>query len=1173
MNVDDFIERWSRSAASERANYQLFLSELCDVLGVPRPDPATGNGEQDRYVFEYPVTFRDRGQRVSSGFIDLYKAGCFVLEAKQSAPAAGAMDVAPTRAGTARQGTRGWDVALERAYRQAMGYATALPNSHGWPPFLVVVDVGHVIELYSDFSRQGRTWQPYPDARASRISMADLRDDAIRDRLRRLFVDPLSLDPSREAARVTAEVAGRLADLARSLEAGEGATGSTLSGQPSPKVVASFLMRCLFAMFAEDAGLLPEHVFENLLKECVEQPDILQPLLEQLFADMDKGGFSSVLRGKIRQFNGGLFADRTVLPLTSKQIGLLLDAARADWRWVEPAIFGTLLERALDPRERHKLGAHYTPRAYVERLVLPTVLEPLREEWDAVRTAAQKLLMEDKRPQAVVEVRKFHQRLCKVRVLDPACGTGNFLYVTLEHMKRLEGEVVRLLDDLDATQAALELEGFSVNPSQFLGIEVNPRAAQLAELVLWIGYLQWQLRTGGVAAVPTPVLQNFGNIECRDAVLAWDRIEQRVDDKGLPVTRWDGVTTKKHPVTGEDVPDEKAVVPVFDYINPRQAEWPKADFVVGNPPFLGDKTMRRALGDGYVEVLRAVFREAPDSIDFVMYWWMMAGRALQDQTRRAGLISTNSVRQIYNGRTLADALTLGSGIICYAVPDHPWIDAAHGAAVRISIVVVAKGESAPGGELDVVVSEATDADGVAVLQFRRSSGSIHTNLAVGADVASAKGLLANAGLSCPGVKLFGQGFVLDDGEGESLRNSTGGLSLVRRYLTGRAWLKNAEERWVIDALGLDEVQLRDTAPAVFQHLLTRVAPERKANNRESYRRYWWVFGEPRRTFRKALLGLPRQIVTVETSKHRYFGFIDADVVVEGTLIVIASADAAVLGTLSSRVHVLWSLSAGGRLGVGNDPRYNKTRCFDPFPFPAWTDTQRERLRTLGEQLDAHRKGRQALHPELTLTDMYNVLQKLRDPAQPALNPKERRIHDQGLVSVLRQIHDDIDVAVAEAYGWPADLDDDALLERLVALNAERAAEEAAGHVRWLRPEYQDPARRNADPSTTTPDADADSDTDADATPDPTQTDIPLADATPAAVQPPKSKRGKGAALAATETIDRLPWPSTMSEQAAAVMRVLQEQPDATAEAIATRFFGVKAIEVDGWIGVVRVMGR
>jgi hypothetical protein len=353
--------------------------------------------------------------------------------------------------------------------------------------------------------------------------------------------------------------------------------------------------------------LIPRGSFVGLLESLRETPEDFVPMVESLWQVMDKGGFSPILRKKIAQFNGGLFADSSALPLNQDQLELLLEAAKANWAEVEPAIFGTLLERALDPVERHKLGAHYTPRAYVERLVIPTIMEPLREEWDDVYATATALYNADKIAEAQRSVRDFHEKLCHIRILDPACGSGNFLYVALELMKKLEGEVTKAMADFGDRQQILT----TIDPHQFLGIEVNPRAAAIADLVLWIGYLQWHIKARGKETIAEPIIRKFDNIENRDAVLAWDSIEPVVDADGNPVTRWDGRTTKRHPVTQSEIPDHLAVVQELTYKKACKAKWPEADYIVGNPPFIGNKFMRSALGDGYTTTLRETWREVP----------------------------------------------------------------------------------------------------------------------------------------------------------------------------------------------------------------------------------------------------------------------------------------------------------------------------------------------------------------------------------------------------------------------------------------------------------------------------------------------------------------------------------------------------------------------------------
>ena len=317
-----------------------------------------------------------------------------------------------------------------------------------------------------------------------------------------------------------------------------------------PDNVASFLMRCLFTMFAEDTKLLPEHSFTDLLEQAAEDPQHFPRLLSGLWGEMDSGGFSVLLRAGILRFNGGLFAEHDAIELTKEQILLLQLAAESGWREVEPAIFGTLLERALDPVERHKLGAHYTPREYVERLVMPTIIEPLRGEWDDAQAGAIALDRQGKRDEAVAELQRFRDRLVHVRVLDPACGSENFLYVTLEHLKRLEGEVLNTLAEFGFGEQRFETAGLTVDPRQMLGIENNPRATRIAEAVLWIGYLQWHFRTRGDVDPPQPVLKNYKNIEHRDALLDWDKIEYVTDERGVPKTRWERQDDENAPSDG-----------------------------------------------------------------------------------------------------------------------------------------------------------------------------------------------------------------------------------------------------------------------------------------------------------------------------------------------------------------------------------------------------------------------------------------------------------------------------------------------------------------------------------------------------------------------------------------------------------------------------------------------
>lgn len=897
-----------------------------------------------------------------------------------------------------------------KARNQADNYARAVAKEDGWPPFLMVVDVGHVIELYADFSGQGQGYNQFPDGNRYRIHLEDLREEETRDLLRTIWTDPQSLDPSLQSAKVTREIATHLAELGKSFEG---------QGHDSEKV-ARFLMRCLFSMFAEDVDLIPRDSFTTLLKKLRGHPEHAQPSLQSLWETMDTGGFSSSLTTDLKRFNGGLFKEADALPLDNLQLGLLIEAAEADWRQVEPAIFGTLLERALDKRQRHKLGAHYTPRAYVERLVTPTIMEPLREDWRDLQTAVQRLAADGKDEDARKLVKDFHAKLCETRVLDPACGSGNFLYVALEMMKRLEGEVTALMFELGDTKPL-----YTIDPHQFLGIELNPWAANVAELVLWIGYLQWHFRTYGQAALSEPVLRDFKNIRNGDAVLEWMDRTPRMDADGTPATRWDGITTTRHNVTGEEVPDPAGRIAVYDYAKPKPTKWPEAEFIVGNPPFIGASRLRDSLGDGYVEALWAAYPKMPQSADLVMFWWEKAALAARGWnaktgkgTRRFGLITTNSLRQTFNRRVLEPHLNDPKKplSLLFAIPDHPWVDTQFGAAVRIAMTVGAVGNR--GGRLLTVATESkqqSEADG-RVASFTSQVGKIAGNLRIGADILSARVLNANTPLAHTGVKLHGMGFVLEQEEAKAFGYKANSLDAmpIRPFINGRDLTQLPRNVLVVDAFGMDETELKAKYPDIYQRISDAVRPDREAKASQSkdsaqYAKEWWLFGKTRPEWRSVSNGLKRYIATTRTAKHRLFQFVDAAYLPESKLVAIGVDDAIFVTVLSSLIHNKWALANGSFLE--DRPNYNHSECFNKFPFPDLTDPQRTHLRQLGEDLDAHRKRQQTAHPKLTLTQMYNVLEKLR--AGETIEGKDKDIYDQGLIGILRDLHDQI-AAVREA---------------------------------------------------------------------------------------------------------------------------------------------------------------
>jgi hypothetical protein len=409
------------------------------------------------------------------------------------------------------------------------------------------------------------------------------------------------------------------------------------------------------------------------------------------------------------------------------------------------------------------------------------------------------------------------------------------------------------------------------------------------------------------------------------------------------------------------------------------------------------------------------------------------------------------------------------------------VDTADGAAVRIAMTVGELAGDDPTGVLLTVTSERPNRDRLRELRSRkehveedaadygdernddgsldvtldRSRGHVSPDLTVGNDLTACVALRSNQDLAFMSAKLVGDGFVVTAEQARHLGlGSTLGLEKhIKPFRNGRDLTEVPRGVFVIDLFGLGADEVRTRFPEIYQHLLVTVKPLRDQNKRASYRELWWIFAEPRARFRASAVGLKRTIATSEVGKHRYFTFLDGQTFPDGALIVATLADAYFLGVLSSRFHVTFALAAGGTLE--DRPRYQTTRCFDPFPFPVCDAKQRAHIAKLAESLDAHRKRAQAEHG-LGLTTIYNVLEKLS--ANQPLTDKEKLVHDHALVSTLILLHDDLDAAVAHAYGWPADLPDAEILKNLVALNAARLKEEKLGQIRWLRPEFQAPAQ-------------------------------------------------------------------------------------------------------------------
>ena len=509
MEPGDFIAKWfGKKGGAERANFHQFVNDFCNALALPVPDAAEG-GVLGEYQFEGPVPGGSFRSLKASGFIDLYKQGCFILEAKQSYLRDG-------QAEPARIEGSGYDRLMRDAYAQARNYAAYLPADRPMVPFLIVADIGRAFEVYFDYAGNGRGFDPFPDPQSYRITLDQLDDPDIVKRLRAVWTDPTSIDPRRLSAEVSRRVALQLADVSSALE-------RRVRANPEQVQEASlFLMRILFCMFAEDVGLLPKDKFKGFLESSLDDDALFKRGLADLWENMGQHNrvdrWSYAVSETVRYFNGGLFKSAEVFTLIRSDRELLLDAAKANWANVEPAIFGTLLEAALKG-ERDKLGAHYTPRPYVERLVRATFIDELEAEWAGIEAAARDLSADE----ALAQAAAFHDKLGNLKILDPACGTGNFLYVSMELLLRLELRLVKLIHDLGGT------EPLRIGPHQFFGLELNTRAAKITELVLWIGWLRNRI-ANDPDAIPDPVLAtlatiNLGMLDCFDSVVRHALIE------------------------------------------------------------------------------------------------------------------------------------------------------------------------------------------------------------------------------------------------------------------------------------------------------------------------------------------------------------------------------------------------------------------------------------------------------------------------------------------------------------------------------------------------------------------------------------------------------------------------------------------------------------------------
>jgi len=976
MNAARFIAKWRSADLSERSAAQQHFLDLCELLDHPKPADVDPTG--DWFTFEKGATKQSGGE----GWADVWKKGFFAWEYK----------------GKRRD--------LDAAYRQLLEYREALEN----PPLLVVSDMDRIVV------RTNFTATP---TEVHEIAISGLPEPRNLEVLRAVFHEPEKLRPGRTSEAITAEAAERIAGIAQDMR-GRGL---------EPHEVAHFLDRIVFCLFAEDIDLLPAGLFSRLLENTRHEPDRFRRSVGHLFDAMAEGGeFGS---DAIRHFNGNLFVAGPVLDMTEDEIHRVYEASKLDWSAVDPSIFGTLFERGMDPGKRSQIGAHYTSREDIETLVEPVVMWPLRREWDRTRETVVNLLTtgrkDGRKPKRAVSkavrtrarnesarlVRRFHEKLTQLKVLDPACGSGNFLYVTLQKLKDLEKEVILFAQANNLGQIMP-----MVGPWQLYGIEVSPYAHDLAQMAVWIGYLQWVRANGfGIHGDPVlkPMAHNFRN--------------------------------------------EDAILDLTDPEEPKEPEWPKVDYIVGNPPFLGGSLLRRNLGEDYVDALFAIWEErVPRNGDLCCYWFERARAHIeQGKCERAGLLATQGIRGGANRKVLQRIKE--SGDIFFAESDRPWV--LDGANVHVSMV-----------GFDNASEEIKAVDGDV-------ASHINANLTVGFDATLSRQLAENTGL-CLRASEKGGAFELPDSIALTLLaapNPHGkpNSDVIRPWLNARMLLHSHGVGWIID-YGIDcEEKEAALYEAPWQLLLLSVRPQRLRTSDARLREYWWLHRRNAKNMRAAVQGLGRFLAIPHVSKHRVVVWLDQLALPDHQLYVAARSDDYFFGVLHSRFHELWALRLGTRLETR--PRYTPTTCFETFPLP-WPPGEEPEGDPLVQAIaDAARelnelRERWLNPPEWTTTEVLEFPGSLDGPwARYVHEPDERgigtvrypRTVDNGVMpselkkrtltnlynampTWLGNAHARLDEAVAAAYrratgddAWTAGMSDEEVLEKLLALNLERSA--------------------------------------------------------------------------------------------------------------------------------------
>ncbi len=900
MTPTEFVAKWrSVSFGEKQASQEMFL-DVCALVGHKTP-----------VAYRNPAAFTFE-KWVPGGFADAYLEGRFGWEFK------------------------GDDADLDAAMNQLLRYQLYLKT----PPLLIVSSF-RTIRIQTNF--------PGMETVRHTIQVPELEQPEKLDLLRRAFHAPDGFRPNQSRDDVTKETAQLLGRIVEDIE----------SGSVNPERLARYLNQIIFCLYAEDAGLLPNSLFTRIVQEYNRDPQTFDQAVRGLFGQMAEGGLFGVDR--VSYFNGDLFSAANTVEFSDTALLRLYDAVQRDWRNIEPSIFGTLFERALDASKRSQLGAHYTGAADIELVVEPVVMAPLRREWHAAKQEADALIAGGDGAAARETLQAFQRRLASVTVLDPACGSGNFLYIALRSLLDLE----KLVIDFNDAQGWDEMYP-AVKPGQMLGLEINPYAAELARTALWIGYIQWH-QTNGIHYRQTPILAPMDTIRQTDAILS-------------------GGNTA----------------------NPSETEWPAAEFIIGNPPFLGGKMMRRNLGDELVTAIFNVYSgRVRNSADLCCYWFEKARNQIATgKAKRAGLLATQGIRGGVNRQVLQRIKE--SGDIFMAYQDREWM--LNGAMVHISIV----------GFDDGSETERT-------LNGVSCAGQISPALRADVDLTNFRALQENAGIAFQGFNRVGD-FDVSQTEAEEMLTAPNphgkpNSDVLKPYRNARDLMHHPRGVYTVD-FGVDmtfeEAALYELP---FEYVRARVLPARTQNKIQRARENWWLYQLPSIELRNALTSTNRYLATGRVSKHRIFTWLDSSIMPDNALVVFASDDDYFFGILHSRVHELWARAMGTQLREAESGfRYTPTTCFETFPFPEADEAQRAAIAEAAVRLNELRDGwlnpSGVPEPQLknrTLTGLYN-----RRPTW------------------LDNAHNALDAAVAAAYGWPADTSDAAILERLLSLNLSRS---------------------------------------------------------------------------------------------------------------------------------------